>query len=76
MKLNGYAASQTNTKANKKSSELPIQESKVTMEGRTGTVDLMQELGAWDRAITSKRVHHSQMRRYGKVLPSEGNVRR
>jgi hypothetical protein len=43
------------------------------MEGRTGTnrgtpstVDFMQELGAWDRAVAAKSVHHPRIRRYGK----------
>jgi hypothetical protein len=72
MKLNVHA-SQTSTKANKKSSALPIRESKDTMEGRTGTnrgmpsaIDIMQELGAWDRAVATKSIHDLQIRRHGK----------
>jgi hypothetical protein len=57
----------------KKPSALPIRESKVKMEGRTGvnrgtpsTVDFTQELGAWDPAVASKSVHHPRARCYGR----------
>jgi hypothetical protein len=60
-------------KPGKKSSVLPIRESKVTMEERTGTdrgtpsrVDFMQEIGAWYSAITSNIVRHPRIIRYGK----------
>ena len=73
MKLNEHA-SQTSTKANEKSfSASESGEEKVTMEGRTGSdrgmpsmVDSVQELGAWDRTVTTKSVHHPRIRRYGK----------
>ena len=72
MKLKEHA-SQTITKPNKESSALLIRESKGSIEGRTGanrrtpsTVNFMQELGARDRAVATKSVHHPRIRRYGK----------
>jgi hypothetical protein len=44
-----------------------------TRNGRTGTdrrappsVDFVQELGPWDRAIAAEGVHHARIRCYGK----------
>jgi hypothetical protein len=78
-------ASQTSTKVNKKSSALPIWESKVTIEGRTGTnrrtpstAHFMQELGALDRAVATKTksVHHPQTRCCAKVAAQGAMAKR
>ena len=70
-------------KANTKSSALPIRESKVTVEGQTGTnrgtpstVDIMQNLGAWDRAVPTKSVHHPRIRRHGKGAAQRAMAKR
>ena len=82
MKLNVHA-SQTSMKVNKRSSALPVWESKVTIDERTGSnrgtpssVDFMQELGAWDRAVATKGIHHPRVRCYGKGAAQRAMTKR
>ena len=81
MKLNVHE-SQISMKANKKSSELSIQESKVMVEGRTGT---NRERHRWSTlcrnlepgiALSRLSVHHPRIRCHGKVAVQRAMAKR
>ena len=78
MKLSAHT-SQTGVKVR----ERPQSIGKKIVNERTGTdrrtppmVHLVQELGAWDRAVAAKGVHHPRIRCYGKNPVHQATTKR